>query len=183
MTKAMDVTRVISGGAAVAAGIVGTAQAQDVAGFYGGLSLGLPNGELDLGFEQYSFTGNAGGLFAGYNFTQGDWVFGVEVAYTGDVGSESDSGVDYGLGLSQTIDLKGRVGRALGLTSSNVEWFGSESYGVSGTMIGAGFETSLGSNGFVGLDVTSRDLNKGLYSIYTENDRFTTTSIRAGFRF
>ena len=192
MTKSVDLTRVIAGGAAVAAGFAGASQAQDLNGFYTGLSLGVPSGDFVIGgSDEYSHTGTASGLFAGYNHMMGDWMLAAELGFNKELGYGETDGDVYDANVSDSLTLKARVGRvfgntlvygSLGFVSADMNVFGSD-YSMDGTVIGAGVEHGIGSNGFVGLDFTSYDFNSGNYTTYVDDISLTTTSIRAGFRF
>ena len=192
MTKSVDITRVIAGGTAIAAGFAGASQAQDTTGFYAGLGYGVPSGDYTIGgSDEYSFSGSSSSLFAGYNHAMGEWVLGAELGFNSSIGSEFSDGDPYGTGVGETITLKARVGRvfgrtlvygSLGFASSDLDVFGTK-YSMDGTVVGAGVETGIGSNGFVGLDFSTYDFNSGEFSNYTDDISLSTTSIRAGFRF
>ena len=192
MTKTLDLTRVIASGTAMAAGFAGASQAQDLNGFYAGLSLGMPSGDFTIGgSDEYSHTGTASSLFAGYNHSMGDWVLGAELGFNSELGFGELNGDSYDANVGDSISLKARVGRvfgstlvygSLGFVSADMNVFGND-FSMDGTLVGVGVEQGIGSNGFVGLDFTSYDFNSGNYTVYVDDISLSTTSIRAGFRF
>ncbi|TAG17326.1 MAG: hypothetical protein EAZ40_12285 [Rhodobacterales bacterium] len=201
MAKSDVAVRVIGGGAALLAGSAGLAQAQDVAGWYGGVGVGAKAGDfLAFGNDEYSFDGGPGGsLFAGYNFVSGNLVYGAELGLNGKAKSDDPDAI-YAGSISNLIDLKGRLGTVVGNTlfygslgytvgDMEVEFDGESGGDVSGINFGAGFETSVTDNIFIGGDITKRNLDGGgtLYGgpaeNYMDDIDLTTVSIRLGFRF
>jgi hypothetical protein len=201
MAKTDVAVRVIGGGAALFAGSTGLAQAQDVAGFYGGIGVGANAGEyLAFGDDEYSFDGGpVSSLFAGYNLVSGNLVYGGELVLSGKAGTKDDDGLYTGT-IRNMIDLKGRVGTMVG----NTLLYGSLGYtvgdvvvevedesggDVSGFNFGVGFESAINEKIFVGGDVTKRNLDGGgtLFGgpgeQYMDDVDLTTVSIRLGFRF
>ncbi len=188
-------------GAAVGVVFVGAAQAQT--GFEGGY-VGLGYGNLD-GTVGGSASGNpiydddylygighgALNLFGGYNFVNGQTLYGVEATFWADALTSSD---DYDThGLKELYDLKFRVGRifgdsliygSIGYTDSKANYYGSDAassvYGDnSGLTFGGGFETNVTSRMFVGADVTMRNVD----SLKVGPDLVTSVSARIGYRF
>jgi Outer membrane protein beta-barrel domain len=192
MTKSVDIARVVAGGAAAAAGFAEASQAQDVTGFYAGLGLGMPNGSFSIGrSDDYSHGGTSSSLFAGYNHAMGDWVIGAEVGFNSGLEIEPLNGNTYDASVGKSVTLKARAGRvfgnrlvyaSLGFASADMSVFGFD-YGMDGMVYGAGVETGIGANGFIGLDVTADDFKNGDYTTYVDDISLTATSIRAGFRF
>jgi outer membrane immunogenic protein len=200
MAKSDVAVRVIGGGAALMAGSVGLAQAQDVGGFYGGLGVGANGGDfLAFGSDEYSFSGGPGGsLFAGYNVVSGNLVYGGEISWMN--GAESSDNIPYIGKIDSLIDLKGRVGTMVGSTlfygslgysvgDVSQDWSGAGGGDVSGFNLGAGFETAISDKMFIGGDFTMRNLDAG-GSIdgvpteeYMDDVNLSTVSIRMGFRF
>lgn len=184
-------------GAAVLAGMAGTAQAQDLNGFYGGLSANKAIGG-DLQWTYYGggddFGGTAAGVFLGYNFALSNgWVAGTELAFSESYDLDNYSGIQ----LESVIDLKARLGKTfgssyvygvLGYSSADVNVQNAPPYmqaDGSGVSYGLGVETNIGSNGFIGGEILRRNIdakNSDLYNAYKVDD-LTTLSIRAGFRF
>ncbi len=200
MSKAETTMRLACSGAALLAGFSSSAQAQDVNGFYGGVGGAVPSGSVDLGFSGYSISGSAlGSVFAGYNVVSASGlVYGGELAVT----QGTDVSGAYGdFGTKPMVDVKGRLGKVFGKTLV----YGSLGYSMgsltwssgSGTMakvggmnIGVGFEAPIGARGFLGGDITSRDLKpRGTNeygdpsSNYVDSMNMTTVSVRVGFRF
>jgi outer membrane immunogenic protein len=185
--------------ATIALTAVGTGDAyaqQDISGFYGGLSLGVPDGDnfLDYGSE-YSFDGAAIGAMLGYNVVKGDWVYGGELNYVNkyDVSQGSGGSFYSGMGLGNVIDLRGRIGRAFGntlvygaagVTFADVDTAGGLSTSAEGFNFGIGVEHSIGQRGFVGVELIRRnlDVDPGVYS-GSESLNMNTASIRLGMRF
>ncbi len=185
----------IKGGAAILVSMASTANAQDIEGAYAGLSYGLGSGEVQDNEYTYSFSGNAGGVFAGYNMVQGDWLFGAELAYSkGGFEAPFEGGADYAK-ATNVLDIKARIGRVfgnsavygvVGHSSMDIEMFGgSPSDGTAdGISFGLGFETGIGTNGFIGAEVLTRDLNASAAPAeYIDGGKLTTLSLRAGLRF
>lgn len=183
------------GGAVVALTAATSAQAQDVAGFYGGLSAGTPDGDnfLDYGSE-YNFDGAAVGAFIGYNTINGDWVYGGEIAYTPGI-DVSDGGTSFysGMGLSDVVDFKGRLGRvfgktlaygSIGYTVSGVNASGDTSSHANGLNFGIGVEHPIGNRAFIGAEIMRRslDVDPGLY-IFSDSVNVNSASVRFGMRF
>ncbi|RYE39647.1 MAG: porin family protein [Hyphomicrobiales bacterium] len=199
MAKTDVAVRVIGGGAALMAGSMGMAQAQDVGGFYAGIGVGANSGDFTaFGSDEYSFEGGTvGSLFAGYNFVSGNMIYGGELAYSN--GANTDVDNPYVGEISSLLDLKGRLGTMVGSTM----FYGSLGYTrgkmgteflggggtVSGINLGAGFETSLSDKMFIGGDYTARNLNGGGTvdgvpgEEYMDDVNLSTLSIRLGFRF
>lgn len=204
MSKSEMALRLVTSGAAVIAGSAGLAQAQDVGGFYGGVGISMPSGDGTFygGSDTYSIDNGAlGSIFGGYNVVTGSGlVYGGELALTqgGTIGGDGYYSDTFKLGT--TIDLKARVGKvfgttlvygALGYSKTSIEDEYGYDYGdVDGVSIGAGFEMPISDNGFIGGDVTKRNLNptgSGQYGIptseYVDGVDLTTVSVRLGFRF
>ena len=199
MSKASVAGRLIGSGAAVVAGSAGVAHAQDVAGFYGGLGVGANAGDfVAFGDDEYSFDGGpVTSLFVGYNAVSGNLVYGGELAWTNKAEDSTDPYVGH---VTDLIDLKGRVGTmvgntlvygSLGYSMGDVErtWDGAGGGDVSGFSIGAGFETNLTDNIYLGGDFTNRQLDGGGVingapgELYMDDVNLSTVSIRIGFRF
>jgi hypothetical protein len=200
MAKTDVAVRMIGGGAALLAGSAGLAQAQDVAGWYGGIGVGANAGDFVALGDEYSFDGGpVASLFAGYNVVSGNLVYGGELALSGKAGTDDEDGLYAGT-ISNMIDLKGRLGTMVGTTL----FYGSLGYtvgdmavevddetggDVSGFNFGVGFESAVNDKIFVGGDITKRNLDGGgtLYGgpgeQYMDDIDLTTVSIRLGFRF
>ena len=99
------------------AAISTTAQSGDWSGFYAGVSLGsvdMTVEDLSYGSGPFNSTGTAYGGFAGYNFQNGNLVFGAEVAASaGSIGGDDGSYLrpfDRGT----TMSASGRIGYDVG---------------------------------------------------------------------
>jgi hypothetical protein len=191
----------ILGGAAALAGAASGAAAQDFSGLYSGVNLSFSvDGTVESGpfftpFD-YSLNGNSGGLFAGYNFVQGNWVFGAELGWSD--GFDIDfAGETYGT-LANIVDVRARAGTvfgntlvygALGWWKGEIDDFigpaGTPAIDVDGMSFGLGFETAMGPKSFLGAEITRRNGSADdLFGInYLDDVDLTTASIRAGFRF
>mgnify|MGYP001765404750 CR=1 FL=1 len=199
MTKAGVAGRLIGSGAAIVAGSAGISHAQDVSGFYGGLGVGANAGDfIAFGDEEYSFEGGpVTSLFVGYNVVSGNLVYGGELAWTNKAEFSDNPYVGH---ATDIIDLKGRVGTmvgntlvygALGYSMGDVEvdWDGASGGDVSGFSIGAGFETNITENVYLGGDFTNRQMDGGGTinglpgELYMDDVNLSTISIRLGFRF
>lgn len=197
MLKQNQADLMLKGGAAVMVAMAGAAKAQDLQGFYGGLSHVKGSGEVNFIFDGafYSYDGNTAGAFVGYNHVAGDWLFGGELAYS-PKGYEAYYNADHLMTLDKIRDIKLRAGRVFG---------GFLVYGVVGrsdmdvtmtvapdddgtasaTAIGLGFEASIGQRAFVGAEYLKRDLDLSVApAYYIDNDpQLDTLSLRLGLRF
>ncbi len=161
----------------------------DVSGAYVGVGVSSFSGVL--GEYAYGVTGPASFTgFAGYNFVNGDMVYGAEVGMSSDTIYESYGGP---YGLTGLLDVKARLGKTfgstflygtLGYTQTDYAYY----YDVEGTgtgwSIGGGFETEMTDSMFIGVDVTSRTFTDDTSS----DDKImespiTSIEIRTGFRF
>ena len=105
------------------------------------------------------------------------------------------------LSTKTMVDLKARLGKVFGKTlvyGSLGYSMGGLTFGdgtgtlakVDGLNIGAGFEAPIGARGFLGGDITSRDLGpRGTNDLgdpssnHLDSMNMTTVSVRVGFRF
>lgn len=196
MSKRNHAELAIKGGAAVIVAMAGAAKAQDFDGLYGGLSYTNGSGDIHDNNDTYSFDGNAGGGFIGYNHVMGDWLFGAELAFSnGDY--ESFDGNNPQMDAENVRDLKLRAGRVFGKTlvygvvgrsTMDIDIFGAlntvDDGDASATAIGLGFETSLGNKGFVGGEYLTRDLDlSSRPAFYFDDATLNTLSLRVGLRF
>ena len=193
MQKSPLTKTIVAGGAAFVASLAGGVQAQGIEdGFYAGLALnkGLSDSGGAMTFEPYTF-GLGGGAFVGYNFVQGDWVFGPELSATTPLHLTEPGWEGY---AASAVDLRARIGRtfgntlvygAVGVSRMMTNNASSNSFSGTGVNMGIGAEMPVGSNAFVGVDLTARRANSGTIvdGEYLDGDMFNTASIRAGFRF
>lgn len=176
-------------------GVTGAAQAQDWSGYYGGLSFGKGNGDVDYGADGGAldaFEGSVFGGFVGYNMQNGNLVYGGEFAYSksnvSDVSFPEEAYEDF-------IDLKGRVGFASGsalyygvLGYSFDSYFREGSATIdstgSGVAFGLGAEFAVGEQFFMGAEVLRRDLSNDANPEYVALDGvIDTVSVRFGMSF
>lgn len=193
-------------GAAVIAGLAGAtdAHAQGMAGAYGGFTFGKAiAGKMDVYGIGYSIHGVGVGGFVGYNMVQGNWVFGGELALSGNYGSDfqySKGGESFS--INRLVDLKARAGHTFGKTfvygvvgysKAQVDtgpYWSPADVSVDGVSVGLGFEAPLSQNSFIGGEVLSRKLDTSgtIYgsmpaTTYLDVNHLTTATMRIGFRF
>ncbi len=146
-------------------------EAQDLSGFYGGLSIGR-----EIGKDAPNDAENAFGGFAGYNFDMGSAVVGGEFSYNAPHSSE----------LEQPMHIKGRVGIPVvggllygtaGLARAKVEEGGT----AKGSVYGIGYDFAVSENFTVGAEY----LRSQYRDVGSADDDIETNSVtlRAGFRF
>lgn len=197
MSKRNNLEVAVKSGAAVLVAMAGTAQAQDLQGLYGGLSYTKGSGEAVNNNDSYSFDGQAGGGFIGYNHVMGDWLFGAELAFSnGDY--ESFNNGNPWMDAENVRDIKARVGRVFGKTlvygvvgrsTMDIDMFGPGQTGADGdasaTALGLGFETAIGAKAFVGGEYLTRELDLSSGPAFYSDGGATldTLSLRLGLRF
>ena len=198
LTKLNRAEIAVKGAAAAMVAMAGAAKAQDLQGLYGGLSYSKGSGAAVDSNDTYSFDGNAGGAFIGYNFVQGDWLFGAELAFSnGGYDSTYPNDTPF-MTVENTRDIKARVGRVFGKTvvygvvgrsTMDIDMFGPNQTGADGdataTTLGLGFETAIGAKAFVGGEYLTRDLDLSDGPAYYANGGtdLNTLSLRMGLRF
>jgi opacity protein-like surface antigen len=197
--KFTSAAKMVAMGTAATVGVTSAASANsDVEGLYAGFGLNGWNGGIGDDTDplyRYGITRNIASAFAGYNFVNGNNVYGVELAATGASGAAAYTG------FGHLIDVKGRVGRTFGsvlayasagFSFGNVLWpDASAPWKTSGFNIGVGAEAMVTDHMFLGADVTTRFLNTPLPIGYwggpggnkTRYDPITSVTIRAGWRF
>ena len=168
-------------------------QAQDAGkwtGAYGGLTFSKSSGDMiydDGGV--FDLDGQARGAVLGYNYANGAWVFGAELAYSkGRI--EEVGNTDFG--FESALDLKARAGYAMGnalfygtLGATATQWDeGGSSFGGNGVLYGVGVDYLVSSNFFVGAEYVARnvtsDWNAGGSTLDAD---MNTLSFRAGIKF
>lgn len=198
MTKLNRAEIAVKGAAAAMVAMAGAAKAQDLQGLYGGLTYSKGSGAAEDFNDTYSFDGNAGGAFIGYNFVQGDWLFGAELAFSnGGYDSTYPNNAPF-MAVENVRDLKLRAGRVFGKTlvygvvgrsTMDIDMFGDNSVlddgDASSTTLGLGFEASIGNKAFVGGEYLMRDLDLSEGPAFYAQDGadLNTLSMRVGLRF
>lgn len=170
-----------------------TATPTNWSGFYGGVSVSkfsgdvtvLSGGVITNQVDMVSET--VGGVFAGYNWQNGHWVFGGELAYS----NPDQAAVGYPNSLLQDVaDVKLRAGYATGKVMfygvAGLSWStfvdASTSYDQSGTNYGIGIDYALGKHAVLGLEYLKRDLS-GLVAPYTLENDASSISTRLSWKF
>jgi opacity protein-like surface antigen len=174
-----------------------TASGTSFAGAYGGLELGTASssGGLSAGVAvgaPASFPdGTTGGLFVGYNFQNGNFVYGGELRYVSlrDMGSLTLGNFE----MDDVLDVRGRVGvvsgaflfyGALGWSEVSTSVTTSGASGdLDGLNYGLGVEYSIDSRFSVGLDYAYRDVDGNLTPGAIYDGDLETVSIRFAMRF
>lgn len=165
--------------------------AYDWSGFYGGLSASrlagqinenpgggvFPDLEDDTGF----------GVFLGYNWQRGNFVYGAELSY---INFETPY-VGYANSLQQNaLELRARAGWSfdrymvygfVGAARSSMDDVGTD-YNQSGISYGLGLQAMLGGNMFAGLELARRDVS-GSTSGQSLGADIDTVSLRIGYQF
>lgn len=132
--------------------------------------------------------GDALGVFAGYNWQNGNLVYGGEVRYL----SFSDYTAAPGAAFSidNVLDLRAR----LGFAADRVLFYGALGYSMGdgtapggpldldGINIGLGAEFNVTESIFVGVDYTARDM-EGTVGAFTYEGDVNTLTLRLGLRF
>lgn len=169
----------------------------EFAGFYGGLSVGSASadGTLTFGttvgpdpnpYEPSSET--AYGAFAGYNFQNGSFAYGVDAQYLS-LGDLEDLFAEIG----DVWDLRARAGvqsgsflfyASLGWSWASVTQTGSGAGStLDGMNYGLGLEYQTGSALFLGADYIMRNIDGSVNDFQQLDADVDTLSVRAGFRF
>ncbi|WP_235820184.1 outer membrane protein [Phaeovulum veldkampii] len=179
---------------------------QDWSGFYGGLSLGRALSgdwnffDYDAGGSFYPApfgisSGGIYGVFAGYNFQSGNWVYGGELAYT-----KADLSLETYVGgtaeFTDFFDIKARLGYSfdrfmpygtIGYMNGNLDNTGVFGFSdIEGQVYGVGVEYKISDRVFAGLEYLRRDIDgkggTGPLPINLESD-IDTLSLHVGMRF
>jgi hypothetical protein len=196
MNKQEQIFGVIAAGAALTAMTTNTASADpsDFEGAYVGLGFGTIGGQVGDDYLYAVGDQLVGSAFAGYNWSNGNMVYGGEVA----IWSNDTYVADSEYGIENLIDLRGRVGMALsdttmlygsvGVWQADYLFYGEDDGGTAaGLSIGAGFETIMSNGMFIGADVTMRSTSSADLNDPGDDDKspsnLTTASLRFGFRF
>ncbi len=173
------------------------AQLADWTGPYIGVAFGGTSGDAETGGLSFDYdNGTAASILAGYNFQNGNFVYGGELAYS----SVSDmvlapvvnGGDDT---LDSMVDLRGRLGYAtgnalfygaLGYAWADTTINGTDSASADGMSLGVGVDYLVNDQFFLGLDYTSRDLsgtNENPANTFDFDTTVNTVSLRLGLSF
>lgn len=188
----------IACGVAVSLVLGSAAFAQDLSGFYGGLSMATHSGShvYDGGPEEYDLEGPAFGLFVGYMQNSGTLSFGGELAVSkgGVYEVTTDGATSYKDQYEYTrfIDLKGRVGYSMnnvllyGTLGLSRAAFNSDGTNVdsSGLLFGVGADYAINDKFFVGAEYLRR--NYDYYDVGQDVDidaSISSVALRAGIKF
>jgi outer membrane immunogenic protein len=156
----------------------------EFAGFYLGVHAGYTESEAEFSTGDLSEGGTMGGVQAGYNFLQGNFVYGVEADFSL-TNASPDGACPYGPGFSCDVDsgpmgtLRGRLGYAVddwlvyftgGAAASRFELKtdgpGGRNSGLHGWTVGAGAEYLVGD--IVGVKLEYRYLQFGDFGSFDE---------------
>lgn len=160
----------------------------DWSGLYGGLSYSKSMGNYDNGGSVDFDDGTAPGAFLGYNFQNGAFVYGGELAYhkfndTTLKGTPSTEAND-------TVDLKARLGYAAG----NALIYGTAGYSMAsidtaggsqdfnGVNYGLGVDYLISDHFVVGAEYLKRNLS-GQDSASGIDSDLSTLGVRVGYKF
>ncbi|GAB1377991.1 outer membrane beta-barrel protein [Pararhodobacter aggregans] len=164
------------------------APAFDWAGAYGGLSYSAVTGRITQspGGTPDMESVNGWGVFGGYNWQRGNFVFGPELAYT-----DFEAGYPPFINRQRNVlELRARAGYAV----NNVMFYGfvgaarSELFGggvwnsENGVSYGLGAQFHIRNNFFVGVEAARRNMSFSTGGADVEND-IDTISLRFGYQF
>jgi outer membrane immunogenic protein len=166
------------------------AMAQDFSGLYGGVSYGDATGAIDFPVDDiYDIEGRVAGAFIGYNVQSGALVYGGELAFQpGDIPLVVYSGTY----LDRLVDLKGRLGYAMGPAliygvlgySGNRLYAGSDSTTGGGVAFGLGVDYRAGDRFFVGAEYLRRKMHNDPSAFVQEAyPDVSTFTLRIGMQF
>ncbi|PWE31737.1 outer membrane protein [Pararhodobacter marinus] len=188
-------TLALAAGPALASGPVAETRAPAViaapapafswAGAYGGLSYSGVATQVDIVNAVSDFTDETAlGIFLGYNWQRGGFVFGTELAY-----SDFEARLPGFLNTQDNaLDLRIRAGYAFDNVlvygfagASRSEFTGVIAYPrLEGYSLGLGVQAHLGNNVFVGLEYARRRVGNDRIAVEAEID---TLSLRLGYQF
>jgi hypothetical protein len=183
----------------------------DWSGLYAGGAVSKMDGKTqssDFGVEvgpEFDMDGEALSVFAGYNFTATNWVYGAEIAYsTGKnfiLNSVTDEPLESAAGRYYTdnfIDLKARAGYDFGRSMvygvlgysmgdySRNDGTDRETLNVDGISYGTGVDFIVSENFFLGGEILFRDMDHDESTLQpgrTGEINTQSISIRAGYKF
>jgi opacity protein-like surface antigen len=161
-----------------------SAQAQDWTGPYAGLGIGKVDGTQNSG-AGYALEGTPVSLFGGYNWQNGNLVFGGELAlHSDDITLTAFPSIEY----KNMIDLKGRLGYGSGRTlvygvlgvSKTTYENGGFTDDLDGFAYGLGAEFLVSDKIFAGAEYLRRDFDHSNPGVTTD---ISTFSLRVGIKF
>ncbi|PWG18201.1 outer membrane protein [Salibaculum griseiflavum] len=175
-----------------------TPEVADFSGAYAGIGYGVAQGEIGFNGADDDYEFNDGmvvSAFGGYNFQQGNFVYGGEIAFN----SISDLYVPGGFGdddhIESLIDLRARAGYVVG----NAMIYGALGYSfgdyvenpgtsatfrMNGPAVGVGADYKISENLFIGADYMLRKLDGN--EIDTDQpaaSNVSTINLRVGYSF
>lgn len=161
----------------------------DWTGFYAGAVASAGSGDQTYSNSAtYDLTGDAFGLFAGYNYQNGNLVFGGELSVQR--GSIYEDGFP-SFEFDRLVDLKLRLGYAaqnvlfygaLGFADANWIQGPGDEHSADGALFGAGVEFKFADRYFVGLEYLTRDVEAPNAGVGFEAN-LNTLSLRVGMGF
>lgn len=166
------------------------APVQDWAGFYGGIQLGSTGGNARSNASPTAFRFNRDtsfGLFAGYNWQHGNFVYGGEVNY---LSFNSPLVSQPSVAQNDALELRARAGYAFdnvlvyGFVGAARSSIGNASISVSqnGYSYGLGAQYQFANGFMTGLEFARRDVS-GTVGPLTVNSQIDTVSLRFGVQF
>ncbi len=159
--------------------------------------IGLEYGRVSGDFTQQGLTaalavpmedGDALGVFGGYNWQNGNLLYGGEIRYLRF--NDYASAAVLGFEIDNVLDLRARVGFA----ADRAMFYGALGYSMGdgtapggpldldGFNIGLGAEFNVTDSMFLGLDYTARDMD-GTVGAFTYEGDVDTLTLRFGLRF
>lgn len=163
--------------------------------FYAGIEFGFGMGEGDETFDPQGtapivtpldFDGEVYGAFAGYNFQNGNTIYGGELRYL----HLNLNDAVVGLEVNSVLDLRARIGFAASeqlMVYGAAGWTLADAtaaadFDMDGFNYGIGAEYNINESVFVGADLTGRQL-EGSLGINDYETTVNTATLRVGFRF
>ena len=161
------------------------------AGFYAGANLGYEWGKVTNSAGNPS--GLLGGVQGGYNWQNGQWVFGIETDLQ--ITGADDTFAPWKFSNPWFGTLRGRVGYAmnnilfygtggLGYGELKGELFGlEEDKTLAGWTLGAGMEVGMAPNWSAKVEYLYLDLNSRMYSITGVSNGYNANILRFGVNY
>lgn len=163
--------------------------------FYAGIEFGYGMGEGDqtdgiiggpIVVTPLDYDGAVYGAFAGYNFQNGNMIYGGELRYLHLNLNDAAAGFE----VNSTLDLRARLGFAASdqlmvygaLGWSIADATAAADFDMDGFNYGIGAEYNVSESFFVGADFTGRQL-EGSLGVVDHEGTVNTATLRVGFRF